>query len=244
MSIHLDIRAAVAGSGRTFELDAAFASHTAFTVLYGPSGSGKSLTLRCIAGLLTPRHGSITVRGNTLFDSTCGVDAPARHRYVGYLFQDYALFPHLSAEQNVGFGLRGWPFGGLSQPDRDRVRDIMASFELDRLAACRPHELSGGQRQRVALARALAARPELLLLDEPFSALDHALRDRMRRYIRRACAQFGVPAIIVTHDPADVDSFGETVVRYEPGLGQADGRACMRDACAQAAPGTLAVGGI
>ena len=217
MSVCVDIKKTLSSGDRRFSLGVSFSSRADYTVLTGPSGSGKSLTLRCIAGISTPDEGKIEVAGRVLFDTGGRVDVPARRRAVGYLFQDYALFPHLSVADNVGFGLRGIT-RKLSGEDRDRVSGILEVFGLAELAASLPRDISGGQKQRVALARALVKKPSALLLDEPFSALDHHLRDAMRAELREVQARFGIPVILVLHDPADIRAFTGTVVKYnEPG---------------------------
>ena len=167
-----------------FSLAADFDSSARHMVLFGASGSGKTLTLQAIAGLINPDSGHISVDGDVLYDSAKRICRPARTRHVGYLLQDYALFPHLSALGNVGFSLSG-PFGHLSAASRARAHELLARFEVDHLSDRLPSEMSGGQKQRVALARALAAQPKVLLLDEPFSALDPLLRVRMRQEIRQ-----------------------------------------------------------
>ncbi|MDO5538172.1 MAG: ATP-binding cassette domain-containing protein, partial [Desulfovibrionaceae bacterium] len=137
-------------------------------------------------------------------------------RHVGYLLQDYALFPHLSALDNVGFALSG-PFGRLRPEARQRARELLARLEVDTLWDRLPAEMSGGQRQRVALARALAADPRILLLDEPFSALDPLLRVRMRTEIRALLEDWNIPMVIITHDPDDVEAFADMLVMFSEG---------------------------
>lgn len=217
MALDLDIRKTLRSGGRTFELKARLASRGRSTVLFGPSGSGKTVTLRAVAGLMTPDKGRIELDGELLFDSARGLDRPARERGVGYVFQDYALFPHLSVEQNVGFGLCRGIFGRLDAGARERVAGLLELAGLSDLAKVRPGRLSGGQRQRVALLRALARRPRVLLLDEPFAALDPLLRRRMRAEVRSICAAAGAPTLLITHDPDDVAEFGGTVALYEAG---------------------------
>ncbi|MDB5818587.1 MAG: molybdenum transporter ATPase [Rhizobacter sp.] len=194
---------------RRFTLALKFSTAATRTVIYGPSGAGKSLTLRLLAGLLRPDRGIIRLDGQSLFDSDRGIDVPPRHRQFGYLFQDYALFPHLTVRQNVAFGLTR----GLINPGRahrsEPVARWLAAFHLDELADQMPADLSGGQRQRTALARALVNSPDALLLDEPFSALDPALRGRMRDELDELLARVGVPMVMITHDPEDLRRFGE-----------------------------------
>jgi len=203
------IRKRLSGGGRQFELNVAFQSDAQRIVLYGPSGAGKSLTLQAIAGLLKPDHGHIRFGGQTWFDAAAGINQAARNRRLGYLFQDYALFPHLTVQQNIGFGLqRGWLNPGARRGS-EAVQHWLQAFELGEMAGQRPHQLSGGQRQRVALARALVNQPQALLLDEPFSALDPALRGRMRDELQALLDRIKLPMLMITHDPEDLARFGE-----------------------------------
>lgn len=186
-------------------------------VLFGPSGSGKTITIRAIAGLTAPDFGRIVVGGRVLFDETARINVPARLREIGYVLQDYALFPHLTVEKNVAFGLQTrWPLP-LSKREQIRVEKFLELLELTPLAKNFPRELSGGQRQRVALARALIVNPKLLLLDEPFSALDPMLRGKLRDGLAQIQAQFQIPVIMITHDPEDIQVFAETLVIYDGG---------------------------
>ncbi|MBR6467003.1 MAG: ATP-binding cassette domain-containing protein, partial [Desulfovibrio sp.] len=178
--------------------------------------SGKTLTLSAIAGLVRPDEGHISIDGDVLFDSQEKIFRPARTRHIGYLLQDYALFPHLSALDNVGFALSG-PFGRLSREAKSQSLALLERFEVAHLADRLPGEMSGGQRQRVALARALAANPKILLLDEPFSALDPLLRIRMRKEIRSVLDELDIPVVIITHDPDDVEAFADMLVVYSQG---------------------------
>jgi molybdate transport system ATP-binding protein len=217
MHILVDIKKQLWSGQRGFSLDVAFSSDQDVVVLFGPSGAGKSLTLQAIAGLTTPDAGRIEAGERVLFDSEQGIQVPARHRNVGYVFQDYALFPHLTVAQNVSFGLkRDWPWR-LPRSERLRLEEILDILELTPLGDSLPRDLSGGQRQRVALARALIRRPSLLLLDEPFSALDTPLRAKMRQELLRVRQRFTIPVILITHDPDDVAALAETVVVYESG---------------------------
>jgi len=212
MHIEVDIHKTLRSNGRDFTLDVKFACDDDLGVVFGPSGAGKSLTLRAIAGLEKPDYGRIVVGGKVLFDSMAGIDVRANARAVGYLFQDYALFPHLNVEENIGFGVKRWWERKLSANAARRVAELLDLFELRGLNKAHPVQLSGGQRQRVALARALIRRPDLLLLDEPFAALDPLLRERMRAELVAMRGLFKVPMLAITHDPEDVSVLAETVI--------------------------------
>jgi molybdate transport system ATP-binding protein len=175
------------------------------TVLFGPSGSGKTSVLRALAGLDRPDAGSICFDGETWFDASRGLDVPPQGRGVGLLFQDDALFPHLSVAANLGYGLHH-----LARAEREgRVAELAGRFGVAGLLERRPRQLSGGERQRVALARALAPRPRLLLLDEPLSALDAPLREALRGELRQLLERAGVPVILVTHDRVEAMALGD-----------------------------------
>ena len=216
MQLELDVVKQLSAAGRSFELRASIRSSARRVVLCGPSGSGKSLTLRILAGLASPDQGRIAVNGVAWFDADGGVNLPARMRGVGFVFQDYALFPHLSVVQNIGYGLSrlGRPPRG---PDAARVQELLEMFGLEAMANNRPRELSGGQRQRVALARALARRPALLLLDEPFSALDIPLRERLQQEMDQVLDHLETPVVLVTHDPAEANRRPGLIATYESG---------------------------
>lgn len=215
--IEVDIRKRLLSAHRPFELAVRFASSAARTVIFGPSGAGKSLTLRALAGLLTPDEGVIRFDGRTLFDATAKLSVSPRERRFGYLFQDYALFPHLTVRQNVAFALTP----GLLNPGvahaSAAVDRWLAAFHLTDLARQMPGELSGGQRQRTALARALVNQPRALLLDEPFAALDTELRERMRSELDALLKDVDIPIVMITHDPQDLARFGEQVVQLRDG---------------------------
>ncbi|MBM3393460.1 MAG: ATP-binding cassette domain-containing protein [Betaproteobacteria bacterium] len=217
MRVRIDIGKTLRPEHRTFDLRIQFESSDDRLVVFGPSGSGKSVTLQCMAGIMRPDQGVIEVNGRTLFDSAAGVDVPSRLRRIGYVFQDYALFPHLDVTGNVGFGLNRGIRGRLNAQQRKAVTEQLQLFEIAHLAQSYPRQLSGGQRQRVALARALMARPELLLLDEPLSALDPMLRERVRRELLAIRARFDVPMIVITHDPSDVEALAERLVLFDQG---------------------------
>ncbi len=192
--LRVSIRKALPG----FTLDVSFETDERPLGLLGASGAGKSLILRCIAGTETPDAGRIVLNGRVLFDSKAGIDLPSRDRRVGVLFQNYALFPHLSAAENVAFGL---PPSRLSVRQKGQIAERgLATMQLQGLGDRLPAELSGGQQQRVALARALASQPEILLLDEPFSALDTHLRSHIERDLRLHLEQFPGVTLLVTHN--------------------------------------------
>ncbi len=217
MSIDLLVRKHMVSGDRKFELDVQFKSSAKRIALFGPSGAGKSLTLRAVAGLLRPDAGRIEVNGRVLFDSQANLSLPARSRRVAYLFQDYALFPHLTVAQNIAFGLRG---GWLNPPRREVTREAQRwvdAFELNAIVGSYPNEISGGQKQRVALARALMLQPDILLLDEPFSALDSQLRGKMRQELDALQRQLDVPMLLITHDPADVEALSDEVFEVREG---------------------------
>jgi ABC-type sulfate/molybdate transport systems ATPase subunit len=178
---------------RTFALELSLDVGEETLALVGPSGAGKSSVLRAIAGLLHPNQGRVTLDDTVWLDTSRGVDVPPERRSVGLVFQDYALFPHLTVRSNVAFGAR----------DRRRDDELLHRFRIDHLAEARPTELSGGERQRVALARALAREPRILLLDEPLAALDAHTRAGVRGELHDLLSGLGIPVIVVTHDFED-----------------------------------------
>ncbi|HEV2873879.1 MAG TPA: ABC transporter ATP-binding protein, partial [Thermoleophilaceae bacterium] len=175
--------------------------------LAGPSGAGKTSVLRIAAGLVRPERGRVEANGETWLDTERGVDVPPERRRCGYVFQEYALFPHLSAWQNVAYPLRGLP----RAERRQRALELLGRFGLGELADARPGTLSGGERQRVAVARALARRPALLLLDEPLSALDARTRASASRELGAVLRDVEVPALLVTHDFTEAAQLGDRV---------------------------------
>ncbi len=211
----LDARFSLAvGHGtHAFRLDAELCLERGVLVLFGPSGSGKSLTIQALAGLVRPTRGTIAVGGRTLFDADARVDVPAHRRRVGYVPQNHALFPFCSVSANVAFGLPR----AERRRDHPRVQALLDELQLTHLADARPDDLSGGERQRVALARALAVEPSLLLLDEPFASIDADGRAQVREVVRATLARHGTPAVFVTHDRDEAVDLGDRVVRFERG---------------------------
>ncbi len=203
--IDLDIEL-VQGS---FVLTAKIQLEARAAALFGPSGAGKTTILDAIAGLRTPRRGSIVVSGRVLYSSDAGVNLPAHQRHVGYVPQDVALFPHMHVRGNLLYGRHP----GVS-PDLDRV---VGMLEIDGLLDRRVTDLSGGERQRVALGRALMSGPSLLLLDEPLAAVDAPLRRRILPYLRRVRDEMTVPIVYVSHDREEVDELADVVVNVEGG---------------------------
>jgi molybdate transport system ATP-binding protein len=194
-TLHVDLDHAL----RSFRLSLALDVATETVALVGPSGAGKTSILRAIAGLLRPERGRIALGEDTWLDTAVRIDLPPERRRVGLVFQEYALFPHLSVRANVAFG------------GRDRVDELLERFGIDGLADARPGAISGGERQRVALARALARDPGVLLLDEPLSALDAHTRRRVRTELREVLGDLGLPTLIVTHDFEDATSLADRV---------------------------------
>ncbi|HZT08124.1 MAG TPA: ABC transporter ATP-binding protein [Chloroflexota bacterium] len=198
---------------RDFELRTAFSADDELIVLFGPSGAGKSVTVRSIAGIITPDAGSIKIDGRPVFDASRGIDVPIQKRHVGYVPQHYGLFPHLSVGENVAYGLAGIP----ADRARARVSDMLGRLDLAGYERRRPRELSGGQQQRVALARALITEPRVLLLDEPFSALDSMLRARLRRDLLTIHRQFPVTTIFISHDLGEAYTLADKIAVYDRG---------------------------
>ncbi|MCG3188744.1 MAG: Spermidine/putrescine import ATP-binding protein PotA [Burkholderiaceae bacterium] len=213
----VDLRRVLAHAGSRFELQVRFSSEARRLVLYGPSGAGKTQTLRMIAGVAQPDGGRVAVAGRTLFDSAAGIRVSPQARRLATVFQEYALFPHLTVRQNAAFALRrGWRNPAAALRDAS-VERWLAAFRLEPVADHYPHQISGGQRQRTALARALVNEPAALLLDEPFAALDKALRQRLRDELSELLAQLRLPMLLITHDDDDVRLLADEVVALRDG---------------------------
>ncbi len=200
------------GRLRHFGIDVGFTAPAEVSVIFGPSGSGKTTLLQCIAGLLRPDQGAISISGETVFDSARRIDLPPQQRRIGYVFQDLALFPHMTAAENVAFGIR---VNGNQRAEM--VRDVLERFSISHVASHRPGEISGGERQRVALARALVTQPRLLLLDEPFSALDDALKLEIIADLRQWLEQHPIPVLFVTHDRSEAAALGDRMLVLNEG---------------------------
>jgi len=216
MELLVDIQKKLPG----FTLNVNFETTVDTLGLLGASGSGKSMTLRCIAGIDTPDSGKIILNGRSLFDAKKGINLPCRKRRLGYLFQNYALFPNMTVEENIGFGI-----GDKKRDDRIAIiKEKVTMIKLEGLEKRYPNQLSGGQQQRVALARALAIEPEALLLDEPFSALDDYLRSHMVKQLTETLSDYPGVTLFVTHNMDEVYRICDELVVLSRGKIEAKGR--------------------
>ena len=210
MSLFVDVRKDFGN----FKLDVTFTAENGITSLLGASGCGKSMTLKCIAGIEKPDEGRIELDGDVLFDSERGINLPPQQRKVGYLFQSYALFPNMTVRQNILCGL-------CREHDRQvkekRLQEMLRLLQLEGLEKHRPSQLSGGQQQRVALARILVSDPHMLLLDEPFSALDYHLRDSLKIELRDLLQDFGREVLMVTHDRNEAYNMSSMIAIMDKG---------------------------
>jgi molybdate transport system ATP-binding protein len=209
-AIEFDLAKSLYGTGGGLALNvAATIDAGSFVTLFGPSGAGKTTLLRTLAGLMKPDSGTIVVNGECWFDSSRGIDLPPQRRSIGFVFQDYALFPNLCVRENVAYG--------ASKGEGAWVEELLEAVGLRDLARRMPQTLSGGQKQRVALARALARKPRLLLLDEPLSALDVAMRVQLQDQLTALHRRFGLTTILVSHDLGEVFKLSQRVLRIERG---------------------------
>ena len=222
MQLDIDIRKTLRSGERVFQLNARFSAEGQRVVVVGASGAGKSQLLKAIAGLVQPDSGHVRLDGQTLFDAQTRINLPPQARNVAYLFQDYALFAHLSVRQNIAFGLaRGW-FNPRRNHASAAVDYWIDAFQLGEVAHQAPHELSGGQRQRTALARALVAKPRALLLDEPCGGLDPATRRQFLEALRDV-ARSGVTLVLITHHIDEILPEIDHLVLLREGRVLADG---------------------
>lgn len=196
-----------------FSLDVALECAPGTTIIFGPSGAGKSTLLDCIAGLLKPQSGKITIASETLFDAEVGIDVRPERRHIGYVFQSLALFPHLTVQDNVTYGL-----ANLSATEQNhRAGEILCAFRIEPLRSRKPGELSGGEQQRVALARSLVTKPRVLLLDEPMSGLDAELRASITQDLLAWNAHHRIPILYVTHSKEEAAALGGRIVFLKNG---------------------------
>lgn len=199
-------------------LDCALISNAQSIVLMGASGSGKSLFLKSLAGLLTIDQGYIQFNGQVFLDTQKNIEIPTRKRKVSYLFQEFALFPHLTVAQNIALACERSIWSLSPKKSKQLAQPWLDLVDLSEHATSYPHQLSGGQKQRIALARALASEPQLLLLDEPFSALDQELRAEMRQWVKKLVTQRNIPMILVSHDFEDANYFDEELWIMKQGI--------------------------
>src|SRR5438876_393247 len=197
----------------SFILDVSLDAPPGITILFGPSGAGKSTLLDCLSGLLRPDAGKIAVCEKVLFDSALGINVPPQKRRIAYVFQSLALFPHLTVEQNIAYGLRDIP----DQDRRRRMEEILEAFGVENLRKRKPAQISGGERQRTALARSLVTEPRLLLLDEPLTGLDAERKAAIVEDLRAWNASKRIPILYVTHNREEVDALGERVIAIDKG---------------------------
>jgi molybdate transport system ATP-binding protein len=200
-------------SSKEFSIEVEFDAPPGFTMLLGPSGGGKTTVLNCIAGLARPDSGRIAVGSRLFFDSEAHVDLAVAERRIGYVFQNLALFPHLTVEQNIQYGINKLPV----EERRQRMMALLDSFRIAHLHGSKPNQISGGERQRVALARSLVTDPVLLLLDEPLSALDLPTKATILDDLREWNSSHEIPIVYVTHSPEEAFALGEHVVVVEAG---------------------------
>ncbi len=196
-----------------FSLDVSWEMGNELVVLFGYSGAGKSITLQMIAGLMRPDEGVVRSGERVLFDSLGGIDLSPQKRSFGYVFQDLALFPHMTVRENIRYGATG----ANTDECKKSIEEMIGAFRLESVATSLPSKLSGGQQQRVAFARALIRKPDVLLLDEPFSALDNPLRLEMGEFLNDVRNKYDIPVVLVTHDIFEAYTMADTIIVYANG---------------------------
>ena len=220
MSLRVDIKKKYKG----FTLESSFSTDDGTLALLGASGSGKSLTLKCIAGLISPDEGRIEVDGRVLFDSASRIDLKPQQRGIGYLFQNYALFPNMTVRKNIEVAYRvGAQTEGYQEGRDDEIEGLLTRYQINALADRYPVQLSGGEQQRVALARIFACKPRALLLDEPFSALDTFLRESMQADLKRIIREYSGSVVLVTHSRDEAYKIADELVILDKGIPAATG---------------------
>jgi molybdate transport system ATP-binding protein len=194
-----------------FDLDVRIATNGGVTALCGPSGSGKTSILHAIAGIFSPQSATVQLKNRTLLDTAAKINLPPEQRQVGIVFQERCLFPHLTVRQNLEYG--------LARHARRRIDfdHVVKTLQIEPHLARMPRNLSGGEKQRVALGRALLASPELLLLDEPLSGLEEPLQEKLLEFLRATLAEFGLPTLLVSHDPRHLEALADRIIRIENG---------------------------
>lgn len=209
--INIDLQKSLKANGPAMDLDIKLTiSQGEFITLFGPSGSGKTSTLRMISGLLTPDKGHLSVNGEQWFDASFGKNVSPGRRKLGYLFQDYSLFPNMTVKENIAFALK-------NAKDKAYLMELLESMGLLHLQDTLPKHLSGGQQQRVALARALALKPDILLLDEPLSALDPSMREKLQEYILAIHRKYTLTTILVSHDAGEIIKLSDRIIELDHG---------------------------
>ncbi|HNW37874.1 MAG TPA: ABC transporter ATP-binding protein, partial [Methanosarcina vacuolata] len=201
---------------KSFTLDVSFEMENELVVLFGPSGSGKTTLFKCISGITDLDKGKITVENKVYFDKDQKINLPIQKRNLGYVFQNYTLFPHMSVRKNIECGLKGWE----KEAKEKRVLEMLNLLHIEELETRYPSQLSGGQKQRVALARALAPKPEILLLDEPFSALDLEIRTELAEKIKDLQAKIGIPVLFITHNLEEAFHLADKILILYEGKAQ------------------------
>lgn len=201
----------------TFELQVNLTLQDQILAIVGPSGAGKTTLLQCVAGLQDPTYGEIMIGEKLIFSREQKIDLPARERRIGYVFQDYALFPHMTVEKNILYGQRK---KGHSSKRNLSIDNILEALKIKHLRSRYPREISGGEKQRVALARALMTEPDLMLLDEPLSALDQDTRGILQQELLKVQREWQIPFILVTHDLHEAEILGDQILRIDQGKQQ------------------------